>query len=180
MQYMMVDIETLATKRDASILSIGACMFDIDEGIGNKFEVNLKPDGRVIDPNTVRWWLKQGSEAQAKLFKPEPVTPSEARKLFTRFIEKNEPRKVWANGALFDLNILRDFYNDHPPWRYPQELCMRSIRALGDEIGMGYGSWWVENNNTGDVHHSALSDSIRQARYVIDVFRKASDHALEG
>lgn len=173
MKHLMVDIETLGTKRDASILSIGACMFDIDKGIGKTFEVNLKNDGRTVDPDTVRWWLKQNQAAQDKLFNPEPVTMKEARAAFSKFIETNKPKKVWANGALFDLNILRDFYNEYPPWKYNQEMCMRSIRALGDDIGLGYGEWWVSNNNKDDVHHGALDDAVRQARYVIDVFKVA-------
>ncbi len=148
-------------------------MFDINKGIGAKFEVNLKNDGRVIDPDTVRWWLKQNQAAQAKLFNPEPVDKKSARNKFSQFIEVQTPKKVWANGALFDLNILRDFYNEHPPWRYGQEMCMRSIRTLGDEIGLSYGQWWTDNNQNDDVHHGALDDSIRQAKYVIDVFKLA-------
>jgi len=178
MKHMMVDIETLATKRDASILSIGACMFDIDKGIGERFEVNLKNDGRVIDPDTVRWWLQQAKDAQEKLFIPEPVDKKSARQQFAKFVETHKPKKVWANGALFDLNILRDFYNEYPPWRYNQEMCMRSIRTLGDEIGLSYGKWWTDNNQTGDVHHGALDDAVRKDKYVIDVF-KASRGELE-
>jgi hypothetical protein len=173
MKHLMVDIETLGTKRDASILSIGACMFDINKGIGAKFEVNLKNDGRVIDPDTVRWWLQQNQAAQAKLFDPEPVDQKKARTLFGQFIETHGAKKIWANGALFDLNILRNFYHEYPPWRYTQEMCMRSIRCLGDEIGISYGQWWTENNQNDDIHHGALDDAIRQAKYVIDVFKLA-------
>jgi len=172
MNKMMIDIETLGTGPDASILSIGACIFTLNGGIGATFEVNLKPDGRMIDPETVRWWLQQSKAAQNKLFDPEPMDPKTARLGLTRFIETFRPREFWANGALFDLNILRDFYNDYPPWKYNQEMCMRSIRSLGKSIGLSYGQWWA-NNNQDNVQHGALDDAIRQAKYVIDVFNRA-------
>ena len=174
-KHVMIDIETLGTSRKASILSIGACIFTIEDGIGEVFEVNLKPDGRNVDPDTVRWWLKQEKNAIDKLFDPEPINHKDAREALTKFLEKNKPKKIWANGALFDLNILRDAYNEYPPWRYSQEMCMRSVRTLGDYIGLSYGQWWVDNNCDDDIQHGALDDAIRQAKYVIHIFKNCQE-----
>ena len=171
-KHLMVDIETLGTKADASILSIGACTFTIEDGILDTFEVNLKPDDRAIDGNTVRWWLKQSKEAQEKLFDPTPVTMTKARGDFQKFVIDSKAQYIWANGAMFDINILRNLYNDHPPWRYGQEMCMRSIRVLGGAIGVDYGEWW---RNASGVQHGALDDAIRQAKYVIAVFEQAQN-----
>ena len=172
-QHMMVDIETLGRGANASILSIGACMFD-DTGIGAEFEVNLKHDGRSIDPETVRWWLQQSKAAQEKLFTPEPVTVKYARQQFQRFCEEHKPKYVWANGANFDLLILRDLYGGYPPWTYRAEMCMRSIRTLGHTLGIDYSDWWHDNNH--GVQHGALDDAIRQAKYVNAVFAKAKNN----
>ena len=167
--HVMVDIETLGTDSDASILSIGACQFTMEHGIGDTFEVNLKPDGRVIDPKTVRWWLQQSKEAQNKLFVPEPIDQKDARREFLNFVRSTGAKNMWANGASFDLCILSDWYGGHPPWRYSEERCMRSFRWLGFQLGVNYSDFFK-----GGVQHGALDDAIRQAKYVIAVYNKAN------
>jgi len=167
--HVMVDIETLGTDNDASILSIGACQFTMEHGIGDTFEVNLKPDGRVIDPKTVRWWLQQSKAAQNKLFKPEPIDQKDARREFLNFVRSTMSKNIWANGASFDLCILNDWYGGHPPWRYSEERCMRSFRWLGYQLGVSYNDFFKSES----VQHGALDDAIRQAKYVIAVYNKA-------
>jgi DNA polymerase III epsilon subunit-like protein len=169
----MIDIETLGTGNNASILSIGACTFTMDHGIGDTFEVNIKPDGRLVDPKTVRWWLQQSKAAQEKLFNPEPIDQKDARRQFANFVNSSGTKHVWANGASFDLCILNDFYKGYPPWRYSHEMCMRSIRALGHMIGIPYGDFFKFAESESSVQHGALDDAIRQAKYVIAVFNKA-------
>lgn len=171
MKHMMIDIETLGRNSDASVISIGACMFNLEEvGTGDKiFYVNIADDGRDVDPDTVRWWLKQSKEAQETLFTPEPIYMKEARKQLRAFIEKHKPDYIWANGSLFDLNILRHWFGGHPPWNFRQEMCMRSIRVLGASLGVNYSDYF----NDELVAHNALDDATRQAQYVIDVFEEA-------
>ncbi|KKK93085.1 hypothetical protein LCGC14_2696440, partial [marine sediment metagenome] len=58
-KHLMVDIETLSTRSNAAIVSIGACMFDPNDGWAgdNSFIVGVNPDyyytGRFhVDPKT--------------------------------------------------------------------------------------------------------------------------------
>lgn len=70
---VMIDIETLSTHTNASILSIAAVEFNKFTGeIGKSFYVNISPsewtnNGRHIDGNTIQWWLKQDKEARESL-----------------------------------------------------------------------------------------------------------------
>lgn len=172
--HAMIDIETLGGPPDGSLISFGACLFTIEDGVTDKLIVNLKGDKRGIDEDTVMWWLQQTKEAQEALFTPPQVPAKEARQIISRWFEARQPQFVWANGAAFDLTIMKDFYKGYPPWKFKSEMCMRSIRTLGAYVGLSYGDWWSNSEWTG-THHSALDDAVRQANYVIDVFRKVQN-----
>ena len=62
-QNLMIDLETLGTKPNSAILSIGAVYFDKD-GLGEEFYANVDlqdsiDSGFDIDASTVYWWLSQ-------------------------------------------------------------------------------------------------------------------------
>ena len=67
----MMDIETLSTRPDAVILTVGACKFDPytqTETTGD-FYLRINVDeqaqlGRHIDENTVAWWGQQAADVR--------------------------------------------------------------------------------------------------------------------
>jgi len=175
---LMIDLEALGQDRDATILSIGAVKFD-DKDILTTFKTNVtiksQVKDRAIDPSTVEWWLKQEKAAQEALFTPTPVALKEALVEFTRYYNATpEVDCVWANGASFDLGILRHAYKGYPPWGFRQEMCMRPVRLLARE------AWGLEWYTFGDarrkgVWHDALGDATVQAWYIQEVRRRLRD-----
>lgn len=80
--HAMIDIETLATKPDAVVLTVGGVKFNpySAEEPHTPFSVRLDIDeqtakGRVIDPNTIEWWSKQDKAIQDEAFSDENRTP---------------------------------------------------------------------------------------------------------
>jgi len=184
MEYM-IDIETLATRNDAAIISIGACKFDLATGmVSDPFLVSIDPDSYDVDncpfylcSETQAWWKKQGKEAQAALKINQVPTIYIALDRMTEWFEdcgfvkgyQFGGDRLWANPPQFDLSILRHaaskaYGNDNDvPWHYRQEMDMRTLCHLNHDV------------NTYDlpaacellVKHRADHDAIRQA-YVVD------------
>ncbi len=77
----MIDLETLATSPDASVLSIGAVKFDpfgdeLNDQQMDSFYVRVDLDscdrlGLVTSDSTIAWWAQQSQEAQDEAFNPE-------------------------------------------------------------------------------------------------------------
>ena len=78
MKHVMIDLETLGTKADSVIISIGAVKFDLDseQMDDNGFYASVSIDsnlerGRKIDEDTLLWWLQQSTDAQAVFHEPK-------------------------------------------------------------------------------------------------------------
>ena len=180
---VMIDIETFGLSPKGVIASIGAVSFGYGElpmlQIFDSFYTNLRTDnqGRMLTPSTIEWWLQQSKEAQEALLEQPKVAIDSALKSLASFLRKAD--RIWANGVSFDLAILRDAYEQcgqSVPWGYGQEMCMRSIRVLGKELGLDYSTY---KNTSGIVQHNALADATLQAKYVIGVFETAKGNTLD-
>ena len=90
----MLDLETLSTKPDATVLTFGACKFnpykqeDIDKGI--YFRINVDEQitlGRDVDDSTVEWWGKQAEDVREEaLGDGDRITLEQFTKELNRFI----------------------------------------------------------------------------------------------
>lgn len=182
MSNIMVDIETFGQHANAVIVSIGAVEFT-EDGLGKKFYRNIEISssvkaGRGITGETLQWWFEQDPAALKALTTPTPEKFDTVMREFKTWISgilltKND--NIWANGVSFDLGIIRHAFKSldmNYPWRYWQESCMRSLRAIEHKFGLNWQSY-VENSNV--VYHNALHDAELQAKYVID-FMKKGDH----
>jgi hypothetical protein len=72
--------------------------------------------------------------------------------------------RIWAQGPLFDIMILENFYKmlgKPAPWQYWQIRDSRTIFDLGDDS--------AKTNNAGA--HNALADSFCQAKAVQNIFK---------
>ena len=197
-KHLMIDIETLSTRYNAAIVSIGACMFDPDDGWAgdNSFIVGVNPDyyytGRFhVDPKTEAWWKRQSKEARAGLKINMASTLPLAMDKFTTWVEEQEfvktdkpwkdgSARVWANSPQFDLVILRDAAQhtygstNDVPWHYRQETCCRTHMYLNQDyaqIAQTYGGPLTD----GLVAHRADHDAIRQARVVQFINRQRNE-----
>ena len=71
MSDIMIDLETLSTRNDAVILTIGAVKFNINKELDKTkqlyMRINLQSCKNLkmhTDRSTVKWWKEQSKEAQ--------------------------------------------------------------------------------------------------------------------
>lgn len=165
---LMLDIETLGINSTAPILSIGWCYFNYDQpelepyNKGHAhFDVveQCKKYGRVIDPDTVRWWFNQSDNARSAVFAPRPSS-------FQAFMaglaaKLDGADSVWAKGPDFDCVILKslaDACGFSYRWPFWKHRCVRTLCALFPELANS-----VAMEGTA---HNALADAIHQANQV--------------
>lgn len=166
MSHLMIDFETLATSPRAKVLSLGA----VYRGINHNGEVatvekewffNLKTQGnRVEDQPTIDWWAKQSPQARLVFdqcnFKGQDLGFWVEE--FKSWVDNFHDVKIWGNGALFDIAIVNDIFDQFStpkPWKYHNEMCYRTMAKM---CGVGKG-----NRLRGTVHN-ALDD----ARFQMD------------
>lgn len=168
------DLETLNTKADAAVLSIGGCMFNRRTGeIGSTFYEEIEIDDAIkhgsVGGDTVAWWVRQGDDAK-RLFTSSaeyPKLPLGAVLQRLRvFVDAAGPEaNVWGNGATFDISILENAYERvgvEVPWKF---WNIRDLRTLVDAAGaLGFDKRNVEFAGTA---HNAKDDAIHQAKIAI-------------
>jgi len=173
--FLMVDIETLSTEPNATILTIGCCLFDprgFDTEESIKAEgrcLNIGPitvesnekAGRHISGSTVTWWFGQTDAAIKALVQGEQIALSKALYYLWGFVDKYPVKvnHVCANSPNFDCTILESACRavGQPwPFKFFQYLDQRTIKMAaypdGDCPAIGVGT-----------AHNAMDDAIRQA-----------------
>jgi exodeoxyribonuclease VIII len=173
-----LDLETLSTRPDAAILSIGVVPFNRGTGeIGEGAEIHVKifPQlfSRHVMFSTIKWWVGQSKEAisQAAVGQRTAYKLKEALALLRTVViswavDENEV-KVWGNGAAFDNAILIHAYKQkkYPcAWKYWNDLCLRTIETQVEDKD---GSRLKDLVPFVGTKHNALADAEHQAKLVI-------------
>jgi DNA polymerase III epsilon subunit-like protein len=166
----MLDKETLGTRADAVIMSIGAVRFDLDSDAidDDGFYASVSIDsnlaaGRKIDEATLLWWLKQPAEAQAVFHEPKQMLEAALCGFSDWF---GDAKFIWSNGASFDIpmmNYAMRSFGIEPPWEFYNERCVRTYKNLP-----GFKDVKVAN----PLKHNALHDAIAQAKLVQAIQKK--------
>jgi len=167
--HIMIDLETMGTRADAPIVSIGAVAFDA-KGIGREFYCTVSlhsavRSGAVIDPSTVMWWLGQDKIAQDALTdrQDDAVGLEEGLRHFMQFVCSygDNLKGVWGNGATFDNVIMHESGKrcGVPMWEFWKDKCYRTVKGLYPEVKM----------ERAGTHHNALDDAKSQALHLIAV-----------
>lgn len=178
MKNVMIDIESLSTQKNATILSIGAVKFDA-ESLGDEFYFELKPEqDRHVDPSTALWWAQQSAAFNDGLVKYglREVLHHLAGFLDPDCFDKysvqntmmtaNFKGNIWANSPSFDCDIIGDAYKQfdfEPPWKFYREMDVRTIKSFLDKP--------ETPEFVGQKHH-ALDDAKHQARLVQAFLKK--------
>src|SRR6478609_3020281 len=162
MQDIMCDLETLGTKPNAIILSIGACLVNWKTGEPDpKFDFyrvisvdSCKLAGLTECPSTVKWWSTQSEEAR-KVFTEPSISLEQGLIDFYNHMRQFNLNKVrlWGNGSDFDNVILGSAYDAvglNAPWRFYNSRCFRTVRKL-----LGHHLNEPEREGT---YHNALDD----------------------
>jgi len=174
MTEIMLDLETMSTHPNASIVSIGAVRFmppsaaTAGSVTDATFYVNVAlpscmDAGLHVESRTVAWWELQSKEARDALGVDTLPLNAALLKFSQWFGEESRP--VWANPATFDLVILASAYravNMTKPWEFYDERCYRTIRSLFPTLP------YVKPG----VPHHALEDAVAQAHHLIKILKE--------
>jgi exodeoxyribonuclease VIII len=166
----MVDLETLDQIPTAHILSIGACAFNEDGEILDKFYYVIDAKscmhrGLSISADTLAWWENQSEEARkvlAEANSPTAVDICMTLALFSEWFKKNNIDYLWCHGASFDEPILSYAYHQcdlEVPWKFWNVRCTRTVF---DMFGLK-----IDRSGT---YHNALDDAISQTKTLMKVF----------
>ena len=156
MASIMLDLETLSTKQNSVVLTLGAVKFNAFSLQEPHEELYLRIDadeqiamGRDVSESTVEWWMKQSAEVQ------EEAMGSEGLNDLNRYLVGVD--KIWCQGPHFDITILETLFADaelNTNWQYYQVMDSRTIFSLlGD----------LRDKNRARAHN-AVEDCKEQVR----------------
>lgn len=179
---IMLDLETMSTKRNAAIMAIGAAEMDFEKGeIVDTFYVTVDlvssfENGGHICPIAVKWWLRQKDDARYGLLTDSiPITAALIR--YQQWLESKSQREqliIWGNGVTFDNviidnTILRDAFERlewQCPWPSWNDMCYRTMQSMYPE---------VKATKRIGVAHNALDDAKSQALHLIEIMERKNE-----
>lgn len=163
MNALMIDLETMSTRRNARVIQAGWVPFDpqgssVLSALGGEMNVNSDSckDGHVSH-DTFMFWLKASEAARLSVSKPGVYIAAALASMFYSY-KINECTEVWSNGATFDIPIVEhwaDVCGMPVPWEFYQHRDTRTVWAEAEALG------WQRLR--GDTAHTGKADSIAQA-----------------
>ena len=135
----MIDLETLSTRPDATVLTVGAIKFDpytdLEPHSGLYLRLNVDEQSeldRHVDQGTLEWWAKQDEKIRNE------ALGDEDRVQLTEFVRQLNKwcvglDELWCQGPLFDYAILQNLYaqlNTPVPWNYWQIRDSRTLFGM--------------------------------------------------
>lgn len=167
---LMIDLETLSSRRNAAVMGLAAATFDLTgDGIENMFHVNFDlafQRDRDIDPGTLYWWLSQNDRARRGLVDPIPVSVVEGLQQFRHWCSDVRVTRAWSYGASFDLAILDDLHiwiGMENPVGKKLSMCARTIYNITNTSKLG--------NMEGTQHHP-MDDVVHQVHRMQQAWKK--------
>lgn len=176
MQDFSIDLESLGTRYNAPIISIGVQQFDTTSGrLGDTFYREIDFDSAIKagrpSGSTIQWWMQQSEKAR-RIFSDKNKQPLSVAldELYLWMKKCHANPVVWGNGASFDITILEHAYDagavgQHEPWQFRNVRDMRTIcevACLSDDE-------WPARIGT---YHNALDDATHQANCIAVAYQK--------
>ena len=179
---LMLDIETLGTENNTTVIQLSSVAFDITNGdiisefnefvdIGQTKELN-------VTGSTVKWWLKTDVNLFKELIEKGNISEVEA---FSRFywwikeLQETYSVYIWGNGLLFDCAIVKTKliqYGFTYPISYKND---RDVRTIVDLYCAKKG---ITEKQFKDIHksddlvaHNGLDDCKFQIKFVVEAYR---------
>lgn len=164
---VMIDLETMSTESNASIASIGAVKFSIEEGVIDTFYCTVdvadcKLHGLHISADTIKWWGRQPKEVLEMLRKDNMSLTDALTKFSVWYGSTQYP--TWGCGSDFDNVILENAYkavNMVRPWNAWKNRCYRTIREVIK----------LPEAERAGTYHNALDDALHQTHHLLKIFR---------
>ena len=180
--YVMMDLETMGTRKDAAITALGATAYCAKRKtiVGENFykvislESSVNDLGLKMDASTVLWWMNQSPSARAIY---SPTSQKWANSItgvlteFARWVKnlktesKGDDVILLGNGSTFDNVILRTAFEKTMDIPYPvsfrDDLCYRTL----NHFFKGKVEWQSREG----THHNALDDAKTQMNHFIRI-----------
>ena len=177
---VMLDLETLSTRPESVIVTIGAVKFDpwgedVDTDNGLYYRVNvdeqLALDRHVLE-STIEWWGTQPEDVREEaLGEGNRVSLDDMTRGLNKLLVGVE--NIWCQGPAFDIVILENLYRQlskPTPWQFWQ---IRDSRTL-------FGTHGDPREKDRKAAHNALMDCYYQAIGVQHIYKQArSPHPRE-
>jgi len=170
MCHIMIDLETLGTRSNAVILSIGAVQFDLKGNTKKRFHYGIDIEsclkaGLQIDGSTISWWLRQSKENIDRLLSVKALSLEDVLISLTECFGYMDKKTtcVWSHGSTFDMVLLENAYKAMDMsiwWKYSN---VRDTRTLFDIANYKY---------TAKGGHDALEDAENQAKAVVEAYQQ--------
>lgn len=192
---LIIDLETLGTREGAVVISLGATLFDFENGkndfdsyIENGFHVKFDVKDQVrnykrgIEDGTLAWWKEQSAEAR-KILVPsdEDASMLEGLEMFNAWLRASKydfkNSYVWSRGTYFDFPKVESMYDQlnlkcgFNTWK------IRDVRTFIDVlVGVDNGKYEPQNGTPRNfVPHDALHDAAMDAFRMVEIFRLNSN-----
>lgn len=173
-EHVMIDLETLGTRPGSMIVSIGACVFDLNKGIGETFYAIIDiarsnqegPIPLCIEGSTVKWWMQQSDEARAVFNDPAAEHIASSLQRFRNWLDEVGGKYIWGHGASFDPVLLDAAFfacDLKTPWSHKAIRDTRTIFELAQVSAEDFAA---------GIKHNALDDAIAQAHAVIEAHKR--------
>lgn len=168
---IMLDLESLGTRPDCAILTLGAVKFDpyTVDSFGDSLYHRIDVDeqlalGREVQEDTLAWWGQQAQDVREEALSEEGRVSLE-----TLYRDLNRfcvgVTNIWCQGPAFDIVILENIYRQQgwpTPWQFWQIRDSRTLFGVhGDPREKGKAGL-----------HNALEDCISQAQGVQEIYRR--------
>jgi len=177
--HIVIDLETLSTKSNAMITSIGlATVFQKGTDIRVSdviYERNIsmesysKYDGEFhMSPQTIEWWMGQSKEAQDAMFtNPVPLEVA-LQSILTYILSLDDSYEifVYGFGSTFDIPILEHAFSVTGmtvPWTYRNVRCLRTLCNI---FGINY------NEYIDGAKHRAGVDALAEAKALKEILSR--------
>lgn len=176
MQDFSIDLETLGTRYNAPIISIGVQQFDTASGrLGDTFYREIDFDSAIKagrpSGSTIQWWMQQSDKAR-RIFSDKNKQPlSVALDELSQWMKKCHANPVvWGNGIQSDITILEHAYDagavgQREPWQFRN---VRDMRTICDLVALSDDEWPARIG----THHNALDDATHQANCIAVAYQK--------
>ena len=168
---VMLDLESLGTRPDCAILTLGAVKFDpytVDKfGDSLYFRIDVDEQlalGREVQEDTLEWWGRQAEDVREEaLGEHDRISLESMYRQLNKFLVG--VNNIWCQGPAFDIVILENIYRQKGwpiPWQFWQIRDSRTLFGVhGDPR---------EKNKAG--LHNALEDCVSQAQGVQEIYRR--------
>lgn len=173
MTHAMIDLETLSTRYNAAVISMGVAIFN-DDKIIDSAGWALAPESihGHIDPKTVQWWTQQAEAAREFSFTGKYKSVTVGFELKT-LLAKYDVQEVWSKDPHFDHVILGEWWDrvareenftlGEFPVHYRAPRSYRTLESEAIRAGFDHTEWEQYNY----VAHNPIEDAVTQARSVI-------------